>query len=420
MPRRKWISKEEAVRFKLVHRPQNDPLIHDESAPSMVLHAAPALNPTKSKSKRLGELASQIGTDALSIRDNEGEAANYGIFYDDSSYDYMQHMRDPGTLGAGAVSFPAEPTDGKGKHKQSLAEALRDMEIQDEAGELLDDEILPSKNLQRVTYQAQQDIPDSIRGFQPDMDPRLREVLEALDDDEYVDQEDDDIFKALAQDGQEIDWGEFEESYPEGGDEDGWESDDTAKPASEFKVPQLVPAADEPEPRASQDWLADLRQFQEDQKSAKQPARTYDRESSILSAADGLRRKKRKGALTSMSGSRMTAASVPRTEHQQILDGRYHNLWKREYSDYMGQRDETCTAASGRSRVSSVAPSVASSTASSVQGGMAGLSEMAKEFLASQPVRGKKNLKKGNYQHGVAQLDQIRRDLGPAKIVGSK
>lgn len=30
------------------------------------------------------------------MRENEGEAANYGIYYDDTSYDYMQHLREVG------------------------------------------------------------------------------------------------------------------------------------------------------------------------------------------------------------------------------------------------------------------------------------------------------------------------------------
>merc|ERR1712093_387051 len=87
---------------------------------------------------------------------------------------------------------------------------------------LLDDEILPSKNLRKVTYQAQQDVPDVLAGFQPDMDPRLREVLVALEDDAYVD-DDDDIFGELAKDGEEI------------VEDECWESDDTAKPTKEYR-----------------------------------------------------------------------------------------------------------------------------------------------------------------------------------------
>lgn len=72
-----------------------------------------------------------------------------------------------------------------------------------------------------------QNIPDSLRGFQPDMDPDLREVLEALEDDEpqqtsdNSDKEDpEDIFAEL------VKGGPIEETHD---DEDGYESDDTIK-----------------------------------------------------------------------------------------------------------------------------------------------------------------------------------------------
>ena len=65
------------------------------------------------------------------------------------------------------------------------------------------------------------------------MDPRLREVLVALEDDAYVD-DDDDIFGELAKDGEEIEEDEFDQEAWDGEDE-GWESDDTAKPTKEYR-----------------------------------------------------------------------------------------------------------------------------------------------------------------------------------------
>ena len=53
------------------------------------------------------------------------------------------------------------------------------------------------------TYESEQAIPESISGFQPDMDPHLRQVLEALDDDAFVDDElADDFFDELVADGE--------------------------------------------------------------------------------------------------------------------------------------------------------------------------------------------------------------------------
>jgi len=47
------------------------------------------------------------------IRQNEGEAAEYGIYFDDTEYDYMQHLRSVGEA-PDAVLLSA-PSKGKGK-----------------------------------------------------------------------------------------------------------------------------------------------------------------------------------------------------------------------------------------------------------------------------------------------------------------
>ena len=102
-----------------------------------------------------------------------------------------------------------------------------------------------------------QNIPDSLRGFQPDMDPDLREVLEALEDevpqstsDSSANEEDpEDIFAEL------IKGGEVEENNV---DEDGYDTDDTIKGGHErditgseylnemaqFKIPTKKPQDD--------------------------------------------------------------------------------------------------------------------------------------------------------------------------------
>merc|ERR1712029_133938 len=71
------------------------------------------------------------------------------------------------------------------------------------------EDMAPSEFVRKTTYQDQQNIPDALAGFQPDMDPRLREVLEALEDDAYVD-DDEDVFDSLQQDGFELNQREFE------------------------------------------------------------------------------------------------------------------------------------------------------------------------------------------------------------------
>ena len=227
----------------------------------------------------------------LSVRDNEGEAAEYGIYYDDTDYDYMQHMRDlNGGDGSGESYFVEAPTKvQKGKDKISLEDALRNINLEDAKHEssiprtskqLLDESVLPSKNLRITTYQDQQDIPDVLAGFQPDMDPRLREVLEALEDEAYVDEEE--LFGELAKDREELSLAEFEnsgfDSDVDVGEDPGWETDDTAKPNKEYEnqsasvpsdaVADGTPTAGNAED-AGGDWMAEFSKYKKATKAPK-------------------------------------------------------------------------------------------------------------------------------------------------------
>ncbi|KAM3430840.1 hypothetical protein NHJ13734_007566 [Beauveria thailandica] len=392
MPKAKWIDKKSAQHFTLVHRPQNDPLIYDENAPSMVL------NPTEGsknagKSKNLGDLASELGSDAQHIRANEGEAANYGVYYDDSEYDYMQHLRDLNTGGGNVVFVEAKATGnaGKGKQTQSLEDALKKMDLEHKAQEVIDPDMLPSKDLPRMTYDQQQDVPDAIAGFQPDMDPRLREVLEALEDDAYIDEEDAGIFEELANDGYEIDEHEFEDNQFD--DEEGWESDDTAKPNKEYKdseVPQLVAVQEEPEQGPSQDWLEDFKKFKKEQKSGGPPKAAgapsqSELQSTWTTTTNGGRRKKRKGALTVASGFSMSSSSLVRTEQLSFLDARFDKIEEKYNEDF----DDTGSVS---------AISTASSVTGPVRGDFDGIMD---EFLGSYGGKpGKRTSKKSKAQTG--------------------
>lgn len=374
------------------------------------------LNPTARKTgpseiKHLEDLATELGADAQSIRANEGEAATHGVYFDDTEYDYMQHMRDLNSGSGGEVVFvEAEATGNKnkGKQKQTLEDALRDVDLdggKTKKSEVeFDEAMLPSKNLTRLTYQAQQDVPDSIAGFQPDMDPRLREALEALEDEAYV-EDDDDIFKQLTKDGRELDDYEFED---EGiyGDEDGWESDDTAKPAKEYKdeVPQLVKSLDQPPEGPSQDWMEDFKQFKKEQKSTRAagPAAPSELQSGWTATTNGGRKKKRKGALTDASSYSMTSSSLVRTDQMTLLDSRFDKIEE----NYNEDEDDTASM----SQVS---------TASSITGPVrSDFDSIMDDFLGNYTKPGKRTSKKTKAQTGLEQLEEIRSGLGPARIRG--
>lgn len=444
MPRGKWINKKTAQHFTLVHRPQNDPLINDEAAPSMVLNPTENLNAAR-KSKALGDLASELGSDADFIRANEGEAATHGVYFDDTEYDYMQHLRDIGSGDGGGVFVEAKDEDkSKGKQKESLADMLEGLSVDSDGAiaqkkDLFDEEILPSKNLIRRTYQDMQEVPDVIGGFQPDMDPRLREVLEALEDEEYVD-EDEDIFASLTKDGKELEDHEFEEEWFDDEEDDaGWETDGTAKPDNEYKissggdgeVPDLVPVLTAEEAAEAQDqvgdWMADFTKFKKDQKKSGGrklggPPSASDLQSSILSTTtNGGRRKKRKGALTNPSTYSMTSSSLVRTEQMGILDARFDNLEQKTYNrddddfGYAGSAMDDDT----NSMVSGVTGMTGMSNMSSVTGPVrSDFDSVLDDFLGGHSTFNKKYLRKGGWKSGTAQLDEIRRELGPARVKG--
>ncbi|KAF1837885.1 low-temperature viability protein-like protein ltv1 [Decorospora gaudefroyi] len=480
-PRRQFIDKKTATNFRLVHRAQNDPRIHDDDAPQMVFAEAIPPNLREESepagSSRASQYSSATGRSKVKsrrdlegeygekVRSNEGEAANYGIYYDDTEYDYMQHMRDLGS-GGGEAHFVEAPTEKKkGKQKMDLVDMLRDASLDDsrsQAGlsvssnissvsDLFGEDMAPSEFVRKTTYQDQQSVPDAIAGLQPDMDPRLREVLEALEDEAYVDDEDD-IFAELAQDGYEVgqrEWDAADYDYEQGDlmdrfldeEDPGWETDDTIKASSpksksKFKLPaestepsSQLPAPDEaPAPADAEDmaYLKEFKKFKEDVKAAKptKPTAPSDMQASILTGASALtaggRKKKRKGAMTNPSSYSMSSSALHRTEGLTLLDQRFDKI-EEEYADDGFDFPDDASMVSGMSKMSGL----------SKMSGMTGMSQWSSseapplrsdfdsimdDFLGSHHTQGKRRVKKGKQQSGLEQLAEVRKGLGAPKL----
>jgi protein LTV1 len=440
MPRRKF-NKQNATTFSLVYRAQNDPRIHDPDASDMVF--AEKINPNREKFKRRQELENEFGD---LVRGNEGEAAEYGVYYDDTEYDYMQHLRDIGSASeAHFIEAPVIVTKGKekGKEKIRLEDALRDLDIRSVAEtrsvassrvssiaeELLPEEMLPSEYVQPRSYQDQQDVPDEIAGFQPDMDPRLREVLEALDDDAYVD-DDEEIFQKLAQEGEEVGRADWETSlwHDDGAtdDDDGWESDCTitkenltgkAETSSEAKLD--TEAAGAADATVDQGWMHEFNKFKNNTTSKTKPIPEnipQDLESSVQTGASsitGLRRKKRKGALTVNSGYSMSSSILSRTEGQSILDQKFEKL-QEVYED--DELDDDASMVSGLSALSGLSKLSSASKEPTVT--RTDFDTIMDDFLGgySEIGRRSRRVKRTKPQTGLEQLREIREGLGPALI----
>ncbi|PNS15535.1 Protein LTV1 [Sphaceloma murrayae] len=500
MPRRQFIDRKTATTFSLVHRAQNDPLIHSD-APQMVLAergttsqsspytgGTPSSSRTK-KSKARGDLEDEFGFD---FRKNEGQAAEQGVYFDDTEYDYMQHMRELGGAGGEVTWVDAREgkQKGKGKGKIGLEEALRGLDIDDrseggvslgskasQASSLVPEEMMGSEFVKPVGYQDMQDVPDRIAGFQPDMDPRLREVLEALEDEAYVD-DDEDVFGALTEGAEEVDEDEFDGTFWEDErktgvegfldglqEDDGWESDDTIKagetspkqPLDTVEDSGLPPADPNATPAADPtggEWLSEYSKFKSTLRAAKDAPSESQADRSMLSSLATGRKKKRKGAKTSTTNYSMTSSALARTDAQSLLDDRFDKLMEKYDAD--GYDDEGLDSiaedgvslASGMSGLSKASKLSKASNVSKMSGmsGMSRISTYSRAtdseapqlvrsdfdnildgFLEGQTAKGGQSRrdigvapgrkgKRGANSEGLRELDEIRKGLGPARM----
>lgn len=198
----------DAQHFQVVHRSQRDPLIHDADAPSRVLKPSQPRNARGGAGAAGGpqsrsQLEAALGEEALrDQRENVGEAAEYGIYFDDTEYDYMQHLRPIGgndnqRRGGEAVDeedkadvvmleAPAAKKKGAAAKDRGPITLRDEQEGSGAAGGALNlpDEVLPSKDMLPRDFAAGEAHLQT--GLQPDMDPHLRQVLEALDDDAFL------------------------------------------------------------------------------------------------------------------------------------------------------------------------------------------------------------------------------------------
>lgn len=245
-------------------------------------------------------------------RPNLGEATLYGVYFDDTEYDYMQHLKPVGVQEDGVESMwleaPTAKSKGKGKAKDPIT--LLD----------LPEDTLASKSELPRNFEAQENIPTSISGFQPDMDPHLRQVLEALEDDAFVDDGlEDDFFGELVaegeRDGSEVVAFEFAE--------EGVEEGESGHPG----LPEDEEGAED------ESWEARFARFKQAQKSAPQePGSDVDAYSEggdtvgtlpRLAVAGGKRRRK---GTSDASGYSMSSSSMWRNEHLSVLDERFDQV----------------------------------------------------------------------------------------------
>ncbi|EIW71508.1 hypothetical protein TREMEDRAFT_27740 [Tremella mesenterica DSM 1558] len=327
-----------AQHFQLVHRSLRDPLIDDPDAPQRVLKAVDRPNEKKS-TYTLADLETTL--DKKQVRDNEGEAALYGITYDDSSYDYMAHLRPIGAPGASeVVLIPGPRGSGVAKGMKTQARG-KGKGKDDELFDLLPPEVLPgpdSKTMQEV-WASQEAVPPELQGLQPDMDPHLRQVLEALEDDAFVDDEGDgEWFEELvkggeAKDGRRaeyefVEWGaekdekRADKREEKGGGEGTWENMMKA-----FKSERKPSGSDEEESEMA-DTVGSLASNMKD-----------------MMVLGGKKRRGKRGP-SDATGMSMSSSSMWRNEGLRTLDEQFDQLGKQYELDEEDFPDDVSVAAS--------------------------------------------------------------------------
>jgi protein LTV1 len=260
----------------------------------------------------------------------------------------MQHLRGIGeSSGSGAVLDSVMlPAPGKGSHGAARGGAkgkgrARDDDLDDDEKDdffgigkkaTLPSSVLPSgaELTREQAYEAQAAVPRDIAGFQPDMDPHLRQVLEALEDDAFVaDEEEVDFMDDLLAEGERDDEEDFEnwEFREWGADED----------AEEGAAPQddLADEAEEGDASAEPSWEDRFKAFkssgklEEVRKQAAEftPSEAEEGHSEMADTVASLPaamkviggKKRRKGA-SDASGYSMSSSSMFRNKGLSTLD----------------------------------------------------------------------------------------------------
>ncbi|KAK9485412.1 Low temperature viability protein-domain-containing protein [Lipomyces starkeyi] len=318
----KGFNRKTSHRYRLVYRSQEDPLIHDPEAPTGVFveiqkkpkrRSPNTLDDAEEREDVGARLTGPSQVKTLQDlqaeadrydgrRENEGEAALYGIMFDDSNYDYMQHLREIGRPDAGPAMFIPAPPARSSTRRTAGIKFKDEAEKDEDAVRVLPAEVLPSKEFLRRTYQDQQDVPDAISGLQPDMDPDLREVLEALEDEAYV-EDDDDIFAEIITEDTSVD--DADEVAQEEGvaDVDGedWEVE-----FAKFKISQSKQRAADSDDDFDEDGLGSLVSFGRGAGKSRKPPT----------------------ARTSTSGYSMSSSAMFRNEGLSLLDDRFDQIEK--------------------------------------------------------------------------------------------
>ncbi|CDZ96654.1 Uncharacterized conserved protein [Phaffia rhodozyma] len=343
--------------YQLVHRSLRDPLINDPDASARVLKSVE--HPNRAKGKGRAGFDAEITSAAA--EKNIGEAADYGVFFDDTEYNYMQHLRPVGgeegdpTAEGFLIEAPStkykNASTSKSNAKRDPYDFLKPTTERTSASApsgsksfALPDEALPS--IDEIPYnqahsRLTMNVPAELQGLQPDMDPHLRQVLEALDDEAFIATEEeeeaveagdgDDWLDELLHTGEAVDPEEREEYEFE-----EWGLDEKSARAA-ASLPSSSSIAQEDE----SDWQSKFKAFKQAQQSAPRSIDSDedededDRGSEGRDTVSGLPplsviggKRRRKGAASDATGFSMSSSSMFRNKGLSVLDEQFDQIEK--------------------------------------------------------------------------------------------
>ena len=322
-------TKHNSQRYAVVHRPHDDPHFHDADASAHVL--VPLKNPNARVEVKQSAVHKEIVQDT--VKDSAKDSASpedTGV--SSSDYDYSQHLRPMGQ-NPDAVYIPSRTTTTAPRRRD-----IADMFVEPAYRDAQHSTTVRQPSVQHdPAYLAQQQTaPDDITGFRPDMDPRLREVLEALEDEAYVVNDDvaegnggddDDLLAELLAGG---------EGEGEGEEFDEWDALDAI---DDFEEQQYADEMRQFDNVASLqdlqgiDYQADVRRAvragisdDEFESEEEEEEEQEDMLGDLPSFGKGAKGRRRKGAMSDVSGFSMTSSAVARTETMTVLDDQYDSI----------------------------------------------------------------------------------------------
>ena len=233
----------------------------------------------------------------------------------------MQHLRPVGGMDSFLVESPTANKKGKGKAQKPNEKtgeapgfALKD----------LPEDVLPSHPLDEISYNDLTTKKGTELGLQPDLDPSIKEIYEALDDEAYA------IDDGEGTDGED----EFWSNVVEGGekDEDEWEEEEE----------DYADEAEDQFVEGGEGWEAEVARYKASQKGKAKEGDSDDEEEMTEGGdtiadliSSNARRPPRKKIGASQSGSQfsMTSSAMFRNAGLQTLDEQFDQVSPRSLSN---------------------------------------------------------------------------------------